>query len=307
MTRISSMNQQYNRFETDTQRESAKKFVNANDKDVSKMASRQYSQKYHNDDKKFSRNISLAINSLPLIAVASGLASKKGAAASIKDGAYWGIALLAPKVINKANHALTKNSSKIENAEKKNSGMSYMTQVAASIGAYFGATALFNKAIEQPKVKEFGKNIINKATDFAKNIKNPIKLSPEAGAKLAELKNNIKVPEFAKPAIETLKNSETLKTVLNTSKGIAKKAIKNAPVLTVLGIGAALIAKSASSANKFAGIKSDIKNAQLETAKGLVNTYSEENEDLKAEKEEHLADNIDDTINDNTADEDIDA
>ena len=185
-----------------------------------------------------------------------------------------------------------------------------MAQVAASIGAYFGATALFNKVIEKPKVKEFGKNMIGKVSEFAsnakqtiKNMKSPINLSPEAGAKLAELKAKVKVPEFAKPAIENLKNSETLKTALTTSKNIAKKAIKNAPILTVLGIGAALVAKSVSSANKFGEIKSNIKNAQLETAKGLVNAYSQENEELKAEKEEQLADNI----NPETSDEDIDA
>ena len=64
-----------------------------------------------------------------------------------------------------------------------------------------------------------------------------------------------------------------------------------------------LVAKSVSSANKFGEIKSNIKNAQLETAKGLVNAYSQENEELKAEKEEQLADNI----NPETSDEDIDA
>ena len=198
-----------------------------------------------------------------------------------------------------------------------------MAQVAASIGAYFGATALFNKVIEKPKVKEFGKNMIGKVSEFAsnakqtiKNMKSPINLSPEAGAKLAELKAKDLVENnyfsHESPTLGTpfemlnnnnLKNSETLKTALTTSKNIAKKAIKNAPILTVLGIGAALVAKSVSSANKFGEIKSNIKNAQLETAKGLVNAYSQENEELKAEKEEQLADNI----NPETSDEDIDA
>ena len=310
MTTISNVNQQYNRFETDKQRASAKRFINADDAKLNKMAHNTYNFNERANDKKFSRNVSIAVNSLPLIAVASGLASKKGAAAVIKDGAYWGIALLAPKAINAVNNKLVNVSSKVKNAERKNAGTSYMAQVAASIGAYFGATALFNKVIEKPKVKEFGKNMIGKVSEFAsnakqtiKNMKSPINLSPEAGAKLAELKAKVKVPEFAKPAIENLKNSETLKTALTTSKNIAKKAIKNAPILTVLGIGAALVAKSVSSANKFGEIKSNIKNAQLETAKGLVNAYSQENEELKAEKEEQLADNI----NPKTSDEDIDA
>ena len=219
MTTISNVNQQYNRFETDKQRASAKRFINADDAKLNKMAHNTYNFNERANDKKFSRNVSIAVNSLPLIAVASGLASKKGAAAAIKDGAYWGIALLAPKAINAVNNKLVNVSSKVKNAERKNAGTSYMAQVAAS---YFGATALFNKVIEKPKVKEFGKNMIGKVSEFAsnakqtiKNMKSPINLSPEAGAKLAELKAKVKVPEFAKPAIENLKNSETLKTALN--------------------------------------------------------------------------------------------
>ena len=118
MTTISNVNQQYNRFETDKQKASAKRFINADDAKLNKMAHNTYKFNEGANDKKFSRNVSIAVNSLPLIAVASGLASKKGAAAAIKDGAYWGIALLAPKAINAVNNKLVNVSSKVKNAER---------------------------------------------------------------------------------------------------------------------------------------------------------------------------------------------
>lgn len=77
MTTISNVNQQYNRFETDKQRASAKRFINADDAKLNKMAHNTYNFNERANDKKFSRNVSIAVNSLPLIAVASGLASKK--------------------------------------------------------------------------------------------------------------------------------------------------------------------------------------------------------------------------------------
>ena len=295
---------QFNNYKTDRQKAKAQKFINASERDVSKMASKQYNKKYKAEDKKFAKNMGMAMNSVPLIAVASGLLSKKGTAASLRQGAEWGLALLAPKTIDKINNKAVKSSPKLKQAEKNHSGLTFLTTITASVGAFLGASALLDKGLKNPKVKDFGENVAKGAKETFKGLKNPVKLSPEMSKKLNNITSKIKVPEFAKPTIKKLRNSETAGKIAQGTMKLGKKLVKNAPVIAVLGIGAALVGRSVSDAGKYAGIRQNIKNAQLDKARELIGAYSEENNALKEENAEMTAElnELKHTSNDETVD-----
>jgi len=273
---------------TDNRYAHAEKFVNASDKTISRMASRQYNRKYSADDKKFSKRAGFAMNSIPVLAVAAGLAAGKGSAASLKQGVEWGLALLAPKAVDAINNKVVKSSPKIKSAEKHHPAAAFLGEAVASVGAFFGASALMNKAADSPKVAKVGGKIIS-------NMQNKLKPAADKVIKSKFVRNKVLdavagfelaksyIPDSVKNAAKSVAESPVMNKIGNVTKRITKSALKNAPVLTVAGVGVALIANSLSQANKYSSIKSDIKTAQFNTAKELVNAYSEENKALREE------------------------
>ncbi|MCD8378037.1 MAG: hypothetical protein LUB59_04525 [Candidatus Gastranaerophilales bacterium] len=272
----------YNKYTTDRQRAKAEKFVNKDEYQVSRMANKQYNKKYQAGDKNFSRNVNRTINSLPLIAATSGLLMKKGVPASLRTGAYWGIALLSAKAVGAINDKAVKSSPKLKKAEKKNPGLTLLGGFAASLGAMYGANTLFDKAVDSPKAQKTAKNVVRGIKEKAKGIKNPFSETvKEISGKIAGLKSKIKVPDVIKNSAEKIANSHQAKAAAKTVKSVVQRAVKYAPTLVVLGSIGAVVGKTISSANKYSNIKSNIKEAQFNTAKDLMNIYSEENAVLK--------------------------
>lgn len=277
---------QYEQHGTDKQKAKAEKFMNMSNAETTRMAVKNYNKRYNTDDKKFVKKIDVATKSLPIIAAASSLALKQGGKVAALNGLSWGMALAAPAIVYKANDIATKASPKLKKFEKEHSALSFMAGLTASVGAFFGMDALMTKAISSPKmlahpkVKNFAKNVQSGAEDILGNIQKSIKMPK----KLKKMTENIKIPERLAKGLENFKNAEITKSAWSSAKSIGKKVIKNAPTLTVLGIGAALVGKIFQESNKIAGIKSNIRNAQFETAKKLVNAYAAENESLKEAK-----------------------
>lgn len=273
----------YNQYGTDRQKTRMNKFINKDDADIAKMAVKNYNKKHLAEDKKFAKNVSTTINSVPLLAVASGLALKKGLKPSVMDGVSWGMALLAPAVVSTVNNKLVNKSQKIKKAEEKHPTTAYLTGLAASVGTFFGLDALAKRAMTSPKlganpkVKSFAKNIESGVKDIYNNVAKNIKM-PKAVKNLAD---KVKVPEFAKKGIETVKNSNITKGLVNAGKNVGKFALRNAPMLAVLGVFTALVGKTVQQSKEFSKEKTQIKEAQLNSARVLVDAYARENESLK--------------------------
>ena len=85
--------------------------------------------------------------------------------------------------------------------------------------------------------------------------------------------------------VKTVSESSIAKNLASVAKSSGRYIAKNEPALLVFGTMGALVAKGVSEAKKMSAIKSEIKDAQFETAKTLMNTYSSENRALKQENE----------------------
>lgn len=264
----------------DNYRAYAREFARANKNDVANMAVLQYSVENQNKEKKFTKRINTAFNTLPVLAVASGLAAKRGMGASLASGATWGLALLAPDVIVGLNKKLTSVSPRIKEAEKKHPVMTFLGGVATSIGAFMGAVSLLDKTIAHPKVK----GALSSAGEMLKDAGKAVKDSgfvAKTGAKLGELKAKVVGSKLVQPVINKFKNTEVLKNVAQGAKSLGKKALTVLPELAILGIGAALIGKSISTVHKINDNKKQIEEAQLQVANQVIDSYSAENEELK--------------------------
>lgn len=273
----------YEQHGTDKQKAKAEKFINMTNAETTRMAVKNYNKRYREDDKKFAGKLKTAVKSVPLIAVASSLALKQGGKAALRNGASWGLALAIPVLIGKANDAAIKASPKLNEFEQKHGALTIVTGLAASIGAFFGAEALMDKAISSPKmlahpkVKQFTNNLKEGADNFIGSIKKHVKVPK----KLKNLGEKFKMPEKLSAGFEKLKNAKTTKSILSSAKNIGKKVIEKAPALTMFAILGSVLYKVGQESTRIAGIKSNIRNAQMEKAKDLINAYSAENESLK--------------------------
>lgn len=284
-----------NNSNAEVSRAKAEKFVNASDKTIDRLAKRNYNKLYREEDKKFDKQVSTTLKTLPLVAAASALALGRGKKGALMSGLSWGMALAAPSLVAGANKAFVKNP-KVAKAEKKHPVATFAANVAASVGAYIGLTSLAEKAMAHPKVAELGKAVSGKAGAAMAAI----------SKKVAPLAEKVKMPEFAKNAISKVKVPESLKNAAKTvfespaaknagefAKTLGKNLVKNAPTLIVFGTIGAILGKGVADSKKYSGIKGEIKDAQFNTAKELVNMYSAENTALKARCEKYVQ--VDDT------------
>lgn len=259
-------------------------FVEAN---PNKLAHRSYlRQEVENKDKtrKFNRNINAAFKSLPIVAAASTFALTKNAKLSAKSGAAWGIAVAMPWLVSKINNTAVKSSPKVRKAEKQHAGLTAAGLIATSYAAIEGGLRGFNKLAKMPAVNNAFdtavKTVKDTAAGLTKNIKVPTKVSGAIEGARGFVKNAI--PE----AVKTFVKKPTVESIIAGGKNIAKKGIANAPALIGFTALGAIIGKAVSDSAKYSKIKSDVKTAQFETAKNLVNIYGDENDQLKAENDD---------------------
>lgn len=267
----------------DIQRAKAEKFVNASDSTINRLARKNYNKLYSEENKKFDKRVVTTLNTLPFIAVASGLAMGKGKKGSLMSGLSWSMALLAPSLVASANKAFVKNP-KVAEAERKHPVTTLAANVAASVGAFMGLTSLADKALAHPKVAKGLNNLSNNASEAFGALKGQaqtlLKKTKISGAVTGlMMKADMATPKVVKDAL----NSPVAKGVGEFARNLGKGLVKNAPTLVVLGTVGALIGKGMADAKKYSGIKADIKDAQFNTAKNLVNAYSAENKELKVE------------------------
>ena len=266
----------------DRQRARAEAFVNKSDRDVSRIAVRMNSIKHSADNKKFNNRIDNTIKALPLIAVASGLATGRGTKAALKSGAQWGLAIAMPSIVAGANKKL------IASEDGKKKGMSFGTQLVASLAGFFGANALLNKAAESKKVNKVADTIIKGVKDTYKKVAKEVKLPKSFSDGAKKLTAKVKLPDFAKKAIDSAKKSDTLKEVADMGLKVGKKAVKYAPDIALGSAIALTLGAAVKQGMQISSTKKHLKEDQLNAAKGLIESYKEENKDLKAQLAEKV-------------------
>ena len=261
-------------------RAQAREFAQASKKDVANMAVLQYSIENQDKNVRYNKRLNRAMNSLPVLAVASGLMAKKGVAASLGSGVSWGLALLAPDLISGVNRKLTKANPNLKRAEEKHPTATFLAGVTASIGTFLGASVLLNKGLANKKVQKVVSSAVDMVKDAGKSVKNS-KFVSSAGAKFVELKSQIASSKVVKPVLEKINNSAILKDNIKGAKSLGKKALKYLPELTILAVGASLIAKSIKTIHSVNNNKKVIEEAQLQTANKVIDSYEAENEELR--------------------------
>lgn len=261
-------------------RAQAREFAQASKKDVANMAVLQYSIENQDKNVRYNKRLNRAMNSLPVLAVASGLMAKKGVAASLGSGVSWGLALLAPDLISGVNRKLTKANPNLKRAEEKHPTATFLAGVTASIGTFLGASVLLNKGLANKKVQKVVSSAVDMVKDAGKSVKNS-KFVSSAGAKFVELKSQIASSKVVKPVLEKINNSAILKDNIKGAKSLGKKALKYLPELTILAVGASLIAKSIKTIHSVNNNKKGIEEAQLQTANKVIDSYEAENEELR--------------------------
>ena len=262
---------------TNSQRARAEAFINKNDKDVTKIAARMNSIKHGADNKKFNNRIDNTIKALPLIAVASGLATGRGAKASLKTGAQWGLAVAMPSIVGGANKKF------IASKDGEHKGMSFGAQLMTTLVGFFGANALLNKAAQNKTVNKAVDALISGVKETYGKVAKEVKIPKNVSKKAGELLDKVKVPEFAKNAFNTLKNSEALKKVADMGLKVGKKVVKHAPDIALGSAIALTLAAAVKQGMEINSTKRHLKEDQLNTARNLVESYKAENEDLKAQ------------------------
>ena len=284
-----------NNSNLEVSREKAVKFVNADNKTINRMARLGYNKIYGKENKKFDKRVNTTLNALPAVAVASGLAIGKGMKGSLLSGLSWGLALAAPAMIGAINKAAVNSNPKLAKAEKKHPAATFLTNVAASVGTFFGMTALANKVITNKKVGEMATKVgekvsptVNKTIETITNKGSEIIKKTKVDETIKNITEKVskKVPESFTNKVKDIKAGNVYKQTTAAIKKGGKYIVKNAPSILVFGTLGALVAKGISEANKMNEIKNGIKEAQFQTAKTLVNDLDAENKALKAEKED---------------------
>ena len=241
-----------------------KSFVEADPNILAHKSYRRQQILHKADTKSFNKGINRTINSLPLVAAASTLLLTKNPAKAVKEGAKWGAVVIAPAIISKAHSVAVKSSSDIKRAEKKHSGLTFAGLILASFATMEAGFKGINKLAKNQTVK----NVFNATIEGSKDIFNKVK--PDIKKVVP---NN--VIDVAKKVVDKFPPKLL----------IGRQALANAPII-VGGLAlAAVVGKAVSEASKFSKIKSDIKTAQFETAKDLVNIYDEQNQQLRVENE----------------------
>ena len=268
----------------DIQRAKAEKFVNASDKTISRLARKNYNKLYSEEDKKFDKRVGTTLKTLPFVAAAGALAAGKGKKGALLSGLSWGLALVAPSLVGAANKSLVKNNPKLERAERKHPLTALTANVAASVGAFMGLSSIADKVLANPKVAEVGKNLAGKAN----NVLNAAKTSTLGLIKKTKIREAVVAAamNIPKPIVDgaaKIVKNPVVKNLGGFAKNLGKRLAKNASALLVFGTMGALVAKGVSDNRRYSGIKAEIKDAQFNTAKNLVNAYSAENAELKAE------------------------
>lgn len=268
----------------DVQRAKAEKFVNASDRTINRLASRNYNKLYKEEDKNFNKRVVTTLNTLPAVAVVSGLAAGKGKKGALLSGLGWSFALIAPALVGAANKSLVKNNPKLEKAERKHPLTALAGSVAASVAGYMGLASIADKVLANPKVATVGKNIAGKAN----NVLNAAKTAAFGFIKKTKIREAVVATAMSipKPIVDgaaKIAKNPVVKNVGSFVKNAGKSVASNAPMILTLATLGAVVGKAFSDASKFTAIKKDIKDAQFNTAKNLVNAYSAENKELKAE------------------------
>lgn len=266
---------------TDRQRARAAEFVNRSDSEISRMASRNYSISNRENDKKFVKNLKTTIYALPFAAVASDLVLKKGLKPSIKNGAYWGMAVAAPAIVSGISKAITKPN----DYGRKEDRLSFGSHLALTLGTYFAGSVALDKLSRNKSVNKVVDAVIDGAKDTADKIKKEVKIPEAVSSKFAKIKD-IKIPKFAKPFTDKIAKSNLLKNVGEKTLSFGKKVLNHAPGIMAFGMLGAIIGHGIKQGSEISANKNAIKNAQLETARNLINSYQEENKVLKAQAEE---------------------
>ena len=266
-----------NQIGTDRQKARATEFINRNDRDITKMAVRSYNITHAESERKLNNRLKTATAAIPVAAFASGLILKKGIKSSLKHTANWGMLLAAPIVVHDIGRAL----SKPDAHGKKHDNMPFGIGLGLSLAGYLGGVTALNKISQNKKVNSIADTIITGANETFNKLRKDIKIPENISAKFAEIKSNIKMPKFIKPYIETAKNSENLGKIVKGTKNIAKKALKHSPDIMLFSVLGVALGAAIKQGVEISSRKSQIKNAQLETARTLVNVYAEENKALK--------------------------
>lgn len=260
----------YNNLSTDRQKARATEFVNRNDREITKMATRAYNIAHRDEDKKFVKHLRTGVLALPAVALASGLMLKKGIKPSLKNSASWGIAIGAPALVT----GLGKVMSKPDANGKKHNNMSFGTHFILSMAGYFAGGLALDKLSHSKRVNIIADDIIHDSKQYYTKIKN--------SEFITNLTSKVKTPEFIKSMTDKAKNSENFMKVADKSLNIGKKAVKHAPWLLALSMLGATLYTGVKQGNEIASTKSKIKNAQLDVARNVIEAYRQENEALKA-------------------------
>ncbi len=269
---------------TDRQRARATEFVNRNDNDVTHMATRSYNIAHRDDNKKFVKNLKTTIYALPVAAVASDLVLKKGIKPSMKNGAYWGVAVAAPAIVSGVSKAF----SKPNEFGKKEENLSFGSHLALTLGTYFAGSFALDKLSQNKTVNKVVDTVIDGIKDTAGKIKNEVKIPETVSQKFTSIKSSIKMPEFVKPVTDKIANSQFLKNMGKDAVSLGKKVINHAPGIMAFGMLGAIIGHGIKQGSAISANKNAIKNAQLETARNLINSYQQENQALKQAQTEEV-------------------
>ncbi len=288
----------YVQYGTDRQKAKATKFVNADNRELTKLAYNINDRKYR--DNKFAKNIVRVTAALPLIGAAVVAATTKGKVstrtiAGAKSFIKTAGAMAVGVGVIKANNKIADNSPKVKRAERKHpiltlAGLTaFATASVTALAA--GAAKVSPKAAE--KLVSLGKRIkldkfaqkLDKAPEairkVASNIKQQVSLPKGVKENLSKIAKNIKVPQILKDGYSQIANAKSTKAVLNTMKKAGSAMLRN-PVTTASAvIGAAIVGHVVKKSVETAQTKTKLKEAQLKTANQLIDAYSKENESLK--------------------------
>lgn len=269
----------YSQLATDRQKERAREFVNRSDRDVTSMAVRSYNITHHNQNKKITDRVGLAIKSLPVVALASGLMLKKGIKPSLKQSALWGVAIAMPAIVTKTAKALSQPD---ENG-KKRCNMSMGSHILCTLAGYIGASAILEKLSKSQKVNSIADTMIDGAKNTYNNLRSEINMPKGLSEKISNIKDSVKSNNYYKEASKFIKESNVCQAAYSTTKKVGKKVIEHAPGLVAIGALLGILAPAVKQGIEISSTKSKIKNAQLNTARDLIDAYAEENEALKSQ------------------------
>ena len=287
---VSSINQSGYNSALEISRAKAEHFANAGDDKINRLARKSYNKLYKEENKEFDKRVNTTLKTLPLVAVASGLATGKGKKGALLSGLSWGFALIAPSIVGAVNKKAVDNNPKLAKSERKHPLSALAVNVGASLGVFAGLTAVTNKLLSNNKVVDAGKKVFKPVMEGASKLAGKVASSSFVNSGIATVKEvatktGKAIPNSVKNMAKTVSESSIAKNLASVAKSSGKYIAKNAPALLVFGTMGALVAKGVSEAKKMSAIKSEIKDAQFETAKTLMNTYSSENRALKQENE----------------------